>query len=88
MEVIGHTTYIKPETFDLAVVPHAGEYSTYFIRRPDGKVELNGPLEGEALSLSPWYPDRLARDACKVQAKYSKKNKKKRDREWKLTHGQ
>lgn len=88
MEVIGHTTYIKPETFDLSVMPHAREYGTYFIRRPDRSVELNGPLEGDALSLSPWYPDRKAQDSCEVHAKYTKKNKERRDREWKSVHGQ
>jgi hypothetical protein len=81
-EVTGRTTKIKPEAFDLSVLPHAGEYGTYFIRRPDGTVELNCPLEGKAISFSPLHPE------LPEGSKYSKKNKARRDWEWKLAHGQ
>ena len=80
-EITGRSARIKPETFDLSVLPHAGEYETYFIRRTDGSVELNGPLEGKAISFSPLHPELPAGRA------YSKKNKEKRAREWEEAHG-
>jgi hypothetical protein len=63
------------------VLSHAGEYETYFIRRPDGTVELNGPLEGKAIAFSPLYPE------LPEGSKYSKNNKARRDKEWKSVHG-
>lgn len=81
-EVTGHIAKIKPEAFDLSVLPHAKEYKTYFIRRPDGEVELNGPLEGKAISFSPLYPELPA------GSKFSKEYKVRREKEWKAVHGQ
>jgi hypothetical protein len=80
-EVTGRSARIKPEAFDLSVLPHAGECATYFIRRPDGTIELNGPLEGKAIGFSTLHPD------LPPGCKHSKRNKEKRAEEWKKAHG-
>lgn len=86
MDVIGHTTYIKPELPDLSPIPHVVEYIKYRNGLPDSEDESNGPLADETSSLSPRHPGSQAHDACEVNATFSKNNKERRDREWNLAH--
>ena len=51
-EVTGHTAVIKPETFDLSVIPDAGKHKPHWSTRSDGTVERDGTLEGKAAAFS------------------------------------
>jgi hypothetical protein len=52
MEITGHKANIKPESFDLSVFPDAGIIKPYWVTRPDGTVEQDKSIEGEATSFS------------------------------------
>ena len=86
-EVTGFNADIKPETFDLSVLPDAGKIKPYWITRSDGHVEQDGTVEGKATSFSRAVTgsDLLG---MIVDAEEKKKNTARRDREWKSAHGQ
>jgi hypothetical protein len=85
-EVTGCTARLKPESFDLSVLPDAVGDGPHWITRPDGDTERDAPMMGKAIAYSEivsgeslWR--RLEEeDGCK-------KNKIDREREWKLVHG-
>jgi hypothetical protein len=86
-EITRHNAKIKPEAFDLSVLPDAGNVKPYWVTRSDGYVERDDPLEGKATSFSRAVSGSalwgmVAKDTEK------KKNKNARDKEWKAVHGQ
>jgi hypothetical protein len=86
-EVTGHNAKIKPETFDMSVLPDAGKHRPYWIERPDGNVERDGPLEGKATSFSRAVSGSALWEMV-AEDTQNKKNKNMRDKEWKAVHGQ
>jgi hypothetical protein len=86
-EVTGHNAKIKPETFDLSVLPDAGKNTPYWVTRSDGSVERDGMLEGKSTSFSQIVTKTALWGRLEKSAE-NKTNKTKRDKEWKLVHGQ
>jgi hypothetical protein len=86
-EVTGYTAKIKPESFNMSVLPDAGKHEPYWITRPDGTVEKNSPIEGEATSFSQIVTGQDIWNMI-VNAEEKKKNKIMREKKWKSAHGQ
>jgi hypothetical protein len=85
LEITGHNAKIKPEAFDLSVLPDAGNVKPYWVTRPGGNVERDGTLEGKATSFSQAVSG--ADLWGMVEKDAEKKNKDARDKEWKAVHG-
>ena len=84
-EITGRTAKLKPESFDLSVLPDDVGDGPRWITRPDGVVERDGPREGKAIAYSKIVSgESLWR---RLEEDGSKKNKIDRDREWKSVHG-
>lgn len=86
-EVTGHETKIKPEAYDLSVVQIVGNHDAHWVTRPDGTVERDGPIEGKATGFSRVLSSAPEILKSLLNAAENKKNKTKRDREWKVVHG-
>ena len=85
-EITGRTAKLKPESFDLSVLPDDVGEGPSWITRPDGIVERDAPREGKAIAYSEIISgESLWRRLEEEDG--SKKNKIDRDREWKLVHG-
>ena len=85
-EITGHSARIKPESFDLSVLPDDVGDGPHWITRPDGNTERDASRVGKATSysqiisgMSLWR--RLVKEEC------IKKNKINRDKEWELSRG-
>jgi hypothetical protein len=86
-EVTGYTAKIKPESFDVSVLPDAGKYRPYWVTRPDGNVEREGTLKGKVTSFSQILTGQDIWNKV-VDAEENKKNKTMREKEWKYAHDQ
>jgi hypothetical protein len=87
-EVTEHEVKIKPEAYDLSVFNVTGNHDTHWVTRPDGIVERDGPIEGKATGFSRALSTGSAIWDIMLEESKNKKNKTKRDREWKVVHGQ
>jgi hypothetical protein len=85
--ITGRTARIKPESFDLAVLPDAGDAGPRWVTRPDGTVERDGPLEGKAVSYSRVFSGPSLWRSLEVGTQ-KKGNRNKRKEEWVSVHGQ
>jgi hypothetical protein len=85
-EVTGHNANIKPETFDLSVLPDTGKNKPYWVTRSDGNTEKNGTLEGKATSFSQALSGTALQERL-ATAVDKKQNKIRRDKEWRAAHG-
>ena len=84
-EVTGHTAGMKPESFDLSVLPDAVGDGPRWITRPDGSIERDAHREGKATAYSQivcgtslW---RILEEGTQ-----KKRNRIERDEEWKTAH--
>jgi hypothetical protein len=85
-EVTGRTAKLKPESFDLSVLPGDVGDGPRWITRPDGDVERDDPMMGKAIAYSEIVSGESLWDRIGVNAQ-KKLNKKMREEEWKLVHG-
>ena len=85
-EITGHTPGVKPEAYDLSVLTGAGDSKPYWITRPDGTVERDGPLEGKAVSYSRVLSGTALWGLLEEGTK-NKRNRNRREQEWKFVHG-
>jgi hypothetical protein len=84
-EITGHSAKLKPESFDLSVLPDDVGEGPHWITRPGGDVERDAIREGKAIAYSEIVSgESLWRRLEEEDG--SKKNKIDRDREWKLVH--
>ena len=85
-EITGRTAKLKPESFDLSVLPDDVGDGPRWITRPDGIVERDAPMEGKAIAYSEIISGESLWDRIGENAR-NKLNKKMREEEWKLVHG-
>ena len=84
-EVTGHSARLKPESFDLSVLPECVIDGPHWITRPDGSIERDTPREGKAVSYSQIVSGtslwRIIEEGTQ-----KKRNRVMRDEEWKTAH--
>jgi hypothetical protein len=84
-EVTGQSAKVKAETFNLSIIDDAGQHAPYWITNSDNTTEMNGPLEGKAIT----YSAALNKQAIEKHLIEDAVYKTKRDTivsEWKVAH--
>jgi len=85
-EITGCTAMLKPESFDLSVLPDGVGDGPHWITRPDGSSEKDTRREGKATAYSQIVPGTSLWRILE-EGTHKKRNKMMRDEEWKTAHG-
>ena len=85
-EITGCTAMLKPESFDLSVLPDGVGDGPHWITRPDGSIEMDTHREGKATAYSQIVSGTSLRRILE-EGTHKKRNKMMRDEEWKTAHG-
>ena len=84
-EVTGCTAKLKPESFDLSVLPDDVGDGPHWITRTDGSIEKDTPREGKATAYSQIVSGTSLWRIIE-EGTHKKRNRMMRDEEWKTAH--